>query len=346
MASPTPKFGLVVPNQQPTDVPVSARIDGAVSFVAQARDDGWDSILFGQHYLSTGVKHIQPIPFAARMIPESGNMSLILGILLIALLNPVEVAESVASLDVLSHGRVVMGAGLGYRDIEYDAFGIANGERVSRFETNLSVIRRLWSGAPVSIDVPWCHLNEVSLTMPPAQGPDLPILIAANNDPAVVRAGRLGDSWLINPHARTETVLRQIALFHEARAKAQLEPARTLPILREVVCAPSRAEAYDLAKRFLGAKYENYARWGQDRAMPGEEHFDVAYEHLEADRFVVGTPDDCFEDLAPWRRDVGVDQFIYRVYWSGMPIDAAMRSQQLLARHVNPRLRTIAGPAS
>jgi alkanesulfonate monooxygenase SsuD/methylene tetrahydromethanopterin reductase-like flavin-dependent oxidoreductase (luciferase family) len=341
MTSGTLQFGLVVPNQQPTDIPISTRIDGAVSFVVQARDDGWDSILFGQHYLSTGLQHIQPIPLAARMIPESGDMSLVLGILLIALLNPVEVAESVASLDALSNGRVVFGAGLGYRAVEYDAFGIANGQRVSRFETNLAVIRRLWTGAPVSIDVPWCHLNEVSLTMPPVQGADLPVVIAANNDPAVVRAARLGDSWLINPHARTETVLRQLTLFHKARSEAHLQPPRTMPILREVVCAPSRTEAHDLAKAFLGPKYKNYARWGQDRAMPGGEHFDVAYENLEANRFVVGTPDDCFEEMAPWRRDVGVDHFIYRVHWSGMPIAAALRSQKLLASHVNPRLRAM-----
>jgi alkanesulfonate monooxygenase SsuD/methylene tetrahydromethanopterin reductase-like flavin-dependent oxidoreductase (luciferase family) len=339
MPEDTPRFGLVVPNQQPSDVAISTRLDGVVRFVRQARDDGWDSILFGQHFLSTGLQHIQPIPLAARMIPESGDMSLVLGIVLIALLNPVETAESIASLDVLSDGRVIFGAGLGYRDVEYDAFGVTNGTRVSHFETNLDVMRRLWSGDAVSVDVPWCRLDGAVLTMPPVQGAELPVVIAANNDPAVARAARLGDSWLINPHARTDTVLRQLVLFRAARAEAQLPPVKTLPIMREVLCAPTREEAHQLAETYLGAKYVNYARWGQDKAMPGEEHFDIAFETLEEDRFVIGTPDDCLEALAPWRRDVGVDHFVYRVHWSGMPIEVVLRSQQLLALHVNPVLR-------
>ena len=64
-------------------------------------------------------------------------MRIITGIILLSLHKPLDIAEQLATLDVMSGGRLVFGAGLGYRDVEFKAFGTTAQERVQRLEENL-----------------------------------------------------------------------------------------------------------------------------------------------------------------------------------------------------------------
>lgn len=289
---------------------------------------------------------LQPLPYLARLAPEAGEMRLGLGILLLALHNPVDVAESVASLDVICRGRLIFGVGLGYRDVEYDAFGIARGERVRRFRENLRVVRALWTGERVDVDVPWCRLRGATLTTRPVQRPHPPLWMAANNDAAVQRAARLADTWMVNPHAAWPTIRRQLDLFRARREAAGLPQPAELPLIREVFCARDRAAALELARPYLDNKYRVYTHWGQDKALPAGESFAVPFEALEGERFVLGSPDDCLRALLPWREQLGVNHFIFRTHWSGMPVGSALHSMDLLSREVIPVLRRAATGSS
>src|SRR5207247_9126518 len=146
-------------------------------------------------------------------------MSGVAGILLIGLHNPVEMAEMVASLDIIWGGRFVFGIGLGYRDVEFDAFKVPRGQRVRRFEQCLEVVRRLWTEEKVTFENDVCALANVTMTCRPVQKPHPPIWIAANSDKAVLRAARLGDTLFINPHATTATVMPQMLLYRPDLAR-------------------------------------------------------------------------------------------------------------------------------
>jgi alkanesulfonate monooxygenase SsuD/methylene tetrahydromethanopterin reductase-like flavin-dependent oxidoreductase (luciferase family) len=74
-------------------------------------------------------------------------------------------------MDVVSGGHFTLGVGLGYRDVEYDAFGIRRRERVRRLEENLRLVEALWAREAVSARLPWCRLDDASLTMPAVQQP-------------------------------------------------------------------------------------------------------------------------------------------------------------------------------
>ena len=186
-------------NQHPPGSDVVAGQEGQLDAFRFARDAGWDSVFAGQHYLPEGMSMPQPIPFVARIAAESDDMAVGLGVMLIALYNPVDAAELAASLDVVTGGRFVFGVGLGYRDVEYDAFGVELGTRVERFTRNLDIATRLLMGEQVTEDLPWCRLDDRRLTMLPIQRPRPPIWIAANAHAAVRRAARMSDSWMINP---------------------------------------------------------------------------------------------------------------------------------------------------
>jgi alkanesulfonate monooxygenase SsuD/methylene tetrahydromethanopterin reductase-like flavin-dependent oxidoreductase (luciferase family) len=333
------QVGLYLTNQHPPGADMVEALRGQIRLLHHARDHGWDSVWAGHHYLPT-MPMTQPVPFLARLSAESGEMRVGLGILLLALANPVEVAETFASMDVITGGRFTLGVGLGYRDVEYDAFGVPSDERVHRFEQNLRLVEALWSGEPVSADLSWCRLDSAKLEILPVQRPRPPLWMAANNDTAVERAARMADTWIINPHATTATIARQLELFDRLRQELGRPPFAELPAIREIVCGPTRQRALELARPYLTAKYDAYREWGQDEALPEDETFDLSFERLVEERFVIGTPGDCLRELLRWRDDLGVNHFIFRPFWAGMPVETALESMELLSREVVPALRS------
>ena len=340
------RAGVFLAHQQPPERDPLEALEEQLSLVRTARDGGLDSVFAGQHHLAASLAHIQPLPWLARVAAEAGDMTVGTGVHLLALHHPVDTAEAYAALDVVTGGRSVLGVGLGYRQVEYDAFGVPPEEKVRRFTENLRIVEGLWRGEAVTADLPWCRLDGVRATFRPAQRPRPPIWMAANADGAVRRAARLADTWMINPHATRATVARQLDLFHAERAAAGRGPVTELPLIREVFCAPTREQALELATPYLARKYEVYADWGQDRVMPGTESFRVGYDDLSRDRFVVGSPEDCTAALLPWRDELGVDHFVFRTDWAGMPVEAARTSLDLLAREVVPALRALPVPVS
>src|SRR6266516_4714095 len=207
------KIGIFLTNQNPVGSDLVSALENQCLMTRLARDRGWDAVATGQHYLSEGMSQLQLIPYLARLAADAGHMTGVAGVLLIGLHNPVEVAECMASIDVIWQGNFVFGVGLGYRDIEFDAFGVPRGQRVRRFEQCLEVVRRLWTEDNVSFANDICKLNNVTMTCRPVQQPHPPIWFAANNDRAVRRAARLGDSWFVNPHATIPEITRQLALY-------------------------------------------------------------------------------------------------------------------------------------
>ena len=163
--------------------------------------------------------------------------------------------------------------------------------------------------------------------------------MAANSDRAVERSARLADTWFINPHATTDVVVRQIKLFNATAATHARPNVSVLPLMREVFCAPTRAQAVELAAPYLRGKYRTYASWGQDKVMPDRDDFTAAYHALAQDRFIVGTPEDCIEQLLPWKA-LGVNAFVIRTHWSGMPVASSLASLALLSREVLPTVRS------
>lgn len=339
MSSNPVSVGVFLTNQHKPGRDLVAALDEQYRMVRFARDNGWDSIWAGQHYLPETLSMPQPVPFLARLSAEAGEMRVGIGILLLVLQNPLHIAETYASLDAITGGRLIFGVGLGYRDIEYNAFGIERSEVVRRFEANLDIVSRLWTEETVTADLPWCQLDEARLLVKPVQQPRPAIWMAANADAAVRRAARLSDAWLVNPHATHETIERQIELFNTTRAEAGLPAPAESPAMREIFCAPTREEAVESVRPYLEAKYSAYADWGQDKALPGDENFRIDFDELAAGRFVIGTPDDCLEQLVRWRDVHGINHFVLRTEWVGMPTELALGSMQLLTDEVLPVLR-------
>ena len=100
------KIGLFLTNQHTPGADLVSALEEQLRMVRAARDCGWDSVWAGQHYLPDGMAMPQCVPFVSRITAESGHMDVGIGILLLALHNPLDVAETWASIDVLCGGRL------------------------------------------------------------------------------------------------------------------------------------------------------------------------------------------------------------------------------------------------
>jgi len=333
------QFGLVVRGQYPAaDDPVQ-RFQETIAMARRADALGFDSITKTSHYSSHPFQMLQQVPLLARFTAEAPNVRLNAGIVLLSFMTPLAVAEEFAAIDVMSGGRLIFGAALGYRELEFKAFGVPKAERVRRFEENLIAVKRLWTEEKVRMKGGHFELDDASCLPKPLQKPHPPIWIGANADPAIERAARMGDCWYINPHNSIETTARQLEIYRRALDKAKKPFPEELPMRRELFVAKSKQEAMRLCGPYLKAKYDAYAAWGQEKEMPSDDNqLARAFDELAGDRFLIGSPEEVAEQILNLNRRLGVNHLVMSIEWAGMPQSLVFETMQLLAEEVRPKV--------
>jgi alkanesulfonate monooxygenase SsuD/methylene tetrahydromethanopterin reductase-like flavin-dependent oxidoreductase (luciferase family) len=312
------KVGLFINTQFTEGVHVMSRVPDLVEQVRAARRAGFASVWFPHHYLTAPLQMLQLAPVMSYLLPEAKGMTVGPGILILPLLNPVHVAEEAATLDALSEGKFVLGVGLGYREGEFAAFGMPLSERVARFNEAVGLIRRLWAEERVTHEGRFWRVQDHGASLRPSAG-NLPIWIAAQAEPAIRRAARLGEAWLIVPSSTLMEVDAQMRVYRAGLVEAGRH-ADCFPIERECYVGSSHARALEECRGPLEYKYAAYAAWGLRASTQ------VPFEEFVRDRFIIGDAPFVKEEVARYREVLGVDHFIMRVQWPGLDQDKALAS--------------------
>ena len=159
----------------------TAEVCEQLSLRAQvAYKNNFEALFVAQHYLTgPDAAILQSIPLLAYLAAQVPGMYLGTSIFLLPLHHPVMVAEYISTLDNLSGGKVLFGVGQGYREKEFNSFGIDLRQRRSRLVEAVDVIRELWTGEPVTFHGKHFHLDQVISRPTPVQRPGPPILMGA-----------------------------------------------------------------------------------------------------------------------------------------------------------------------
>ncbi len=332
-------YGLLIRSQYKAGDDMVAAFDDCMAQARLAEELGFASLLKGSHYAGAPLQEFQQLPFLSRVMAECPSLRLVTGIVLLPLHKPLDIAEQLATIDIMSKGKLTFGAGVGYREVEFQGFGTTQSDRIARFEENLEAIKRLWSEDNVTMRGSHFNLDNVTLSSKPVQKPMPPIWIGANADGAVRRAARLSDAWFINPHQRMETIARQLDIYkRELDAVGKPFPDE-LPLMREVFVAPTREEAEELARPYLEAKYKVYHEWGQDKAMPkGDDNLNLDFDDLARDRFLFGSPDEVTEQIVKFNKTLGANHFVLGIHWVSMPNNLVLDMMNIMAEQVFPQV--------
>ncbi len=333
-------FGIMTRAQYRRDEDIPARFSELMEQARLAEKLGYVSFVKGQHFSSDPFYEFQQIPLLCRIAAEAPGLRLVTGINLLTLHKPLDIAEQIATLDLMSGGKVVFGCGLGYRDVEYKAFGVPRGQGAKRFEENLEAVKKLLAGGPVTMKGSHFELDEARLSVPLVQTPRPPIWIGANADVAIKRAARLGDCWYISAHHRFDTLQRQVDLYRRELDRLGKPYPTEIPFRRETFVANSREEAIEMVRPYLGLKYQAYHAWGQDKVMPeGDNDLGQEFNDLLEGRFVLGSPAQVAEEIIKFHRAFGVNHMPLCLQWPGMPQSMTLEAMHRFAEEVLPLVR-------
>ncbi len=333
-------YGFFVRGQYHQGDDMVVRFKELMAQVRLAEKLGFADLISGMHYAGYPLTQFQLPPFLSRAMVEAPSMRLVTGIILLSLHKPLDMAEQLATIDVMSEGRLVFGAGLGYRDVEFLGMGTTVKDRVPRLVENLEAIKRLWTEENVNMKGSHFDLVDCTLSLKPLQKPLPPIWFGANADGAVRRAAKLADTWFINPHQRMDTIERQLDVYKKALDEYGKPFPKELPLMREIFVAKTKEEATRLARPYLEAKYKVYHEWGQDKAMPeGDDDLSLDFEELTRDRFLFGSPDEVTEQIVGYKKRLGVNRMVLGVHWVGMPHNQVEDTMNMFAEEVMPNVK-------
>jgi len=313
-----------------------AQLNTIIDFAKAARDAGFHSIWAGQHYFGGERTRWEAVPLLARLIPEIKDVTVGTCIFLLPLHHPVLVAEQIAVLDIISGGKFVFGAGLGYRPREFAGFAVPKRERATRFEEALTIMKTLWSENDAPFHGKHFHFDQLRTPTKPLQKPGPPIWIAAHGDKAVRRAARMGDGLMMNPHAAFSTLARQLEIYRdELRLQSKPFP-NELAIRKDIYVAESRAQAWAEAENEVPRLVQNLNSEKQYAELPGDDPINVEQDlkGYIRDRFIVGDPKDCMEQIAQHQSQLGVNHFIFRIACPGGDRRIMLNKLQLMGREV------------
>jgi probable F420-dependent oxidoreductase len=223
---PQAEFGAVDPEQ-------------VVGFVQRLEDAGYDHLLAFDHVLGADASvrpgwagaydHHDPFlePFVLfAFLASAFTLELVTDVLVLPQRQTALVAKQVATLAQLAPGRVRLGVGIGWNAVEYDALGIDFRSRATRLETQIPLLRRLWSEP--SIDDAAGHEVVAAAGIAPLPPAPVPIWIGSGPDPrALARIGRLADGWLPMPQVQPGAGLEDAwAAVRVAATDAGRDPTR------------------------------------------------------------------------------------------------------------------------
>ncbi len=164
--------------------------------IAWAETIGYDDVWLSEHHFTDDGYGPSPIVQAAAIAVKTKKIRIGMSVLLLPLYHPVRLAEDAATVDILSGGRLELGAGLGYRPEEFAGLGFSLKDRGGRANESLEIIRRLWEGETVTFKGKHFQIENARLTPRPVQRPRPPIWVGGFSRPAVRRAARLADGFL------------------------------------------------------------------------------------------------------------------------------------------------------
>jgi probable F420-dependent oxidoreductase len=243
---------------------------------------------------------IEPLIALAGVAARTRHIRLGVSVYLAALRHPLVAAKSVASLDQLSGGRVLLGVGAGWIPEEYETLGIEWSERGAVLDEHIACMRELWSESRPSYQGRHFQFRDIGFEPKPVAG-DVPIWVGGNSRPAMRRAARLGNGW------------------HGIDMPADELEAKLLDL--EKMCAEH--------DRSLG-----------DLTISMRSQLAITEAHVPpAERVapLTGTPDELIADLIALRT-LGMDHIAVWPATREIDLDAYLRHMERVAREILPAL--------
>jgi alkanesulfonate monooxygenase SsuD/methylene tetrahydromethanopterin reductase-like flavin-dependent oxidoreductase (luciferase family) len=308
--------------------------------VELAESLGYDSIWLTEHHFTDDGYLPSMLPAAAAIAARTRRVTIGTFVLLAPFQHPLKLAEDAAVVDVISGGRLRLGLGQGYRQEEFDGFGVPRSQRLGRTLETIEILKRAWTGERFSFDGKYFHFKDVRVLPTPASRPHPELLWGAGAPKAIRRAARLGLGFACVGGRREAEIYSQ-ALKDEGRNPADFSLVNS----RVVYIAASAEEGWRDVGDALMYQAEHYGRWLS--AAAGTTDMSKVLIRPDPERLkhtsILGPPDQVRARIAEVIESAPYTELITVTQLPGLDPAKASRSLERFGREVLPAFRGAGG---
>lgn len=349
-----------------TDISVLAepgRSDAAVLAEHLALGDlaeplGFDS-LFGLEHHFTGYS-MSPSPLQLLTYYAGRTKRITLGTCVIVLpwQDPIRVAEQIAYLDLLCGGRCMFGFGRGAASAEYAGFRVPMEEARPRFAEAAQLITKALRDEFFDWDGEYYQIPEMSIRPRPMSHPERRFYASSVSPESAEIMAKLGFGMMVIMQNEWVKAAKDIESFREIAMSVGHAPKPPL-ILTNVSVAESRDEAVERGEQYLGAKwdsiddhykfsdghlatvkgYESYGKMAKTYSKMKDPAVRKKMTEFYVSIQIVGTPDDCIQQMAELQQLTGTDHMVCDFSYGGMPHEQGELNMRMFATEVMPVLQ-------
>jgi alkanesulfonate monooxygenase SsuD/methylene tetrahydromethanopterin reductase-like flavin-dependent oxidoreductase (luciferase family) len=330
-----------------SDQPWTELYADTLAMAEEAERLGYDGVWVSEHHFTDDGYMSALLPMLAAIAARTERVALGTNVALAPLYHPLRLAEDAAVVDLISGGRLLLGLAIGYRDAEFDAFGVPKRERVHRLVECVELCRKAWTGGAFDHDGPL--VSARGLTVRPAPPGPPSVWLGGWVDAAIERAAAIADGY-ISPVGALDDTRRRLEVLDEAADRAGRTP---LPVATATWLSLDRGDGLSPSvERGVRHLYANYERWyssssdgGGGRAV-GEMIAGLAgFATGEAPPGVVtGSAQEVIDAVAPLA-EIGRDRtyrMAVRLHYPGMDRSEVLDLLAAFAEDVAPSLRAAA----
>ncbi len=319
---------------------------------------GFDSLFALEHHFTGYAMSPSPTQLLSYYAGRTRRITLGTAVIVLPWHDPVRVAEEIALLDVLSGGRCLFGFGRGAASAEYAGFRIPMEEARARFVEAARIVVKALTEASFEWEGEFFKIPKTSIRPRPISHPERRFYASSVSPESAEIMAKLGFGVLVVMQNEWPKAAQDIQRYRDT-ATSVGHPPRPPIILMNVSVAESRPEAQERARTYLSRKWDsidNHYHFsdGHLASVKGYEFYgnmaktyskmkDESYRKKATDFYVkiqvVGTPDDCLQQLAELHRVTGLDHLVTEFGYGGMPHEEAELNMRLFAERVMPVLQ-------
>ncbi|MDY6765530.1 MAG: LLM class flavin-dependent oxidoreductase [Halobacteria archaeon] len=331
--------GLFTCQKRPDDGRSMSEIYDEMIEIGKAVDRaGLDSAWVSEHHFTDDGYLPGTMPSLSALGSVTSEIEIGTCIALAPLYDAVRLAEDGATVDLVSNGRLTLGMSIGYRDLEFEEFGIPKEERVDRTVEAVNLLKGAWTPGPIDYQTEFHSISpDTSVTPKPSQDPHPPIVLSGGAKPAVRRAARIANGWVAPSSISIEGVRKRTEDIEKVREKEDIEGDFQVYVIQHGFVGESREDAWEKMKSGYLYIQRKYAEWYAGESI--EELPDERVEELR-DQAIFGTPEQVIEGLEEYRDALGGDiHFILRTYHPGVGTETMVECIERLGEEVAPHFR-------
>ena len=314
--------------------------------LAQAAESlGFRSAWLAEHHFSTYGYLSRPVQLATYIAAKTTRLRIGTAVIVVPLHHPLVVAEEIATLDVVSGGRLDVGLGRGYQQYEFHRFGLELDPARARWDECIDIIFKALEGRPFTYEGKHFKLPETSIFPHPVQKPHPPVWITAQSPYAVEAAVRRGFNVLTGGFGVPVSQLADYGkLFNKVVADVKPKQAPRISVQRPVYVTDNAADVRDAVEharwnmRVTLSLRHNRERVEKGVAIPVPVPNEPAESELLENMFVIGTPDVCIRQIKRLQAEVGISHFNCNFWFGDLDQKRVLKSMERFAREVMPAL--------